>query len=128
MIENAPALAGHLPNGGPAAEALCLEQRVSEQISIGTEAVQAIIGTLPAGSSRVDRRTLFESTEDEVSTIASARCTNFPVIGCCNPFEIGERRAERRRMEDGLAAAKLLKNREQLRVYVSKDNVIRHTA
>jgi hypothetical protein len=128
MIENAPAIAGGLPNSSPAGDALLLVQRVSEQEGIGAEAAKAIIKALPAGGSRVDWRFLVEGTEDEVSTVASARCTNFPVVGCRNSFEVGERRTEVRRVKDGLAAAKFFKNREQLGSYVGEDHVIRHTA
>jgi len=114
MIENAPTLAGDLPNGGPAAEALRLAQRVSEQVSIGTDASKAKIGALPASDSRVDRRTLCESTEDKVSSVASARCANFPILGCSSSFEVDKRGTEGRRVKDGFAAAKFFKNREQL--------------
>ena len=129
MIEDAPALGGGLPNGGPAGEALRLAQRVGEEESIGTEAAKAVIGALPASGSRVDGRPLLQkSTEDEVSTVAPSRCTNLPIIGCCGSFEVDERGTEFRGVKDGFAAAEFFKNREQLRVDVGKDDVMRHTA
>jgi len=128
MIENAPALAGLLPKSGAAAEALDLPQSVSEQVNVGTQAAKAVIVAVPARGSRVDRRALFENTEDDVSTVAPARCANFPVIGRHKSFKVDDRRAEGCCVKDRLAAAKFFRNREQRWVYVSEDHVIRHTA
>ena len=125
MIEDAPALGGGLPNGGPAGEALRLAQGVGEEESIGTEAAQAVIGALPASGSRVDGRPLLQKRmEDEVSTVAPARCANLPIIGCCGSFEVDQRGAEFRGVKDGFAAAEFFKNREQLTVDVGKDDVM----
>src|ERR1700722_20664742 len=114
MVENAPALASGLPNGSPAGDALRLVQRVGEQVSIGAEAAKAIVETLPASGRRIDGRPFFESTEDEVSTVASAGCPHLPVAGCHRAFEIDERRTEGGRMKDRLTAAKFFQNRQQL--------------
>ena len=111
MIEDAPAIAVDLPNSGAAAEALSLAQRVREEVRIRTEAAEPVIGALPASGTRVDGWTLFQSAEDKVPTVAPARCSNLPILGCCGSFELAERGAEFRGMKDGLAATEFFKNR-----------------
>src|SRR3954452_11287593 len=82
MIENAPTLSRHLPNGRASSDAFTLAEGVSQKVGIRTKAAKPQLVALPVCRGRVDRPILLQRPENELSAVTTAGRAHFPVIGC----------------------------------------------
>ena len=114
MVEDLPSGGSMLPDGGSAGQAGVLLEGVGEEVGMGAERVDGVVGGDPAGGVGVDEVGLVDG-EDEVAGVAATGCAYFPVVGGHAAFVVGLGEAEGDGVEDGLQGAEFFEDGVGLR-------------